>query len=269
MAEIPGGIQRYQADDFRQFTMTATITHPTTVSYALYDPLGALLLVNSISNVNSGVTVAESAVGAVTSTGLFHIEYVVPATPGFYTSEWKAYNATSQAGVIRQEFEVIRTEPRSFLSYGNVADVLRTARVVFKAYDITAREIQDYMEPSDDKINGMLGKVMTVPVTPNMPILRDCNKAMSLWGFYSDRFAEVKKEAPPGIKEHYDSCIKFFAEVMSGNAVLVTDSGVITLPTGFRSTTQDYKPIFDLRDFEVMRVDPEVIDLSDDEDDDN
>lgn len=268
MAEIPGGIQRYQADDFRQFTLTTTPTRPTTVSYALYDPLGSLLPINSISSVNSGLTVQESAIGAVTSTGLFHLEYVLPTTPGFYTSEWKAFNATSQAGVIRQEFEVIRTEPRSFWSYGEVADVLRTARVIFRAHDITAREIQDYMEPSDDKINAMLGRVMTVPVTPNMPILRDCNKAMTLWGFYTDRFAEVKRDAPPGIKSHYDSCMKFFAEVMSGNAVLVTDSGVITLPTGFASTTQDYKPIFDLRDIEDWRVDPDVIDLSDSEDDD-
>lgn len=268
MAEIPGGIQRYQADDFRQFTLAATVTRPTTVAYNLYDPLGALLPINSISAVNSGVTVAESAVGAVTSTGLFHIEYVLPTTPGFYTSEWKAFNAASQAGVVRQEFEVIRTEPRSFWSYGEVADVLRTARVIFRTHDITAREIQDYMEPSDDKINAMLGTVMTVPVTPSMPILRDCNKAMTLWGFYTDRFAEVKRDAPPGIKSHYDSCMKFFAEVMSGNAVLVTDSGIVQAPFILGSTTEDFKPIFDHREPHYWRVDPDRIDEEHDEDDD-
>ena len=267
MAEIPGGIARYQADDFRQFTLTTTPIRPTTVSYVLRDPNGALLDVASISPVNSGVTVTESAVGGVNSTGLFHIEYVLATTPGFYVGEWKAFNTASQAGVVRHEYEVVRTEARSFWSYGEVADVLRTARVLFNQHNVTAREIQDYMEPADDRINGMLGKVMTVPVTPNMPILRDCNKAMALWGFYSDRFAEVKREAPPGIKAHYDSCMKFFADVMSGNAVLITDSGAIQLPSGMASTTYDFKPIFDLRDFGDMRADPDFVDQDESEDD--
>ena len=267
MAEIPGGIQRYQADDFRQFTLTTTPTRPTTVAYVLRDPNGSLLDITSISAVNSGIVVTESAVGAVNSTGLFHIEYVLATTPGFYVGEWKAFNAASQAGVIRHEYEVVRTEARSFWSYGEVADVLRTARVLFNQHNITAREIQDYMEPADDRINAMLGKVMTVPVTPNMPILRDCNKAMALWGMYSDRFAEVKREAPPGIKAHYESCMEFFAEVMSGNAVLVTDSGIIQLPTGMASTTYDFKPIFDLRDFSVMRPDPNFVAQDQDDDD--
>lgn len=268
MAEIPGGIKRYQADDFRQFTLTATVTRPTTVTYALYDPLGALLPISSISAVNSGLTVQESAVGAVTSTGLYHIDYVIPATPGFYVSEWKAFNATSQGAIIRQEFEVIRTEARSFYSYGNVADVLRTARVLFRAHDITAREIQDYMEPADNKMNALLGRVMTVPISPTPAVLRDCNKALTLWGFYNDRFAEVKREAPPGIEARYTACMEFIAEVMSGNAVLVTDSGIIQQSLVMGSTTEDYKPIFDLRDFEVMRTDPDRIDAEDAEDED-
>lgn len=268
MPEIPGGIQRYQAEDFRQFTLTTTPVRPTTVSYVLYDPNGASLALSSISPVNSGVTVQESAVSGVNSTGLFHIEYTIPATLGFYIGEWKAFNTASQAAIIRHEFEIYRTEPRSFLSYGNVADVLRTARVLFKAYEFTARDIQDYMEPADDRINAMLANVMTVPVTPNMPILRDCVKAMALWGIYTDKFAEVKRDAPPGIYSHYKSCMEFFAEVMSGNAILVTDSGAIVLPTGLASTTQDYKPIFDLRPFEDMRPDPDVISFNVDEDED-
>lgn len=266
MADIPGGIKRYQGDDFRQFTLAATVTRPVTVSYLLFDPVGAVLALDSISAVNSGVTVAESAVGAVNSTGLYHIEYVLPATPGFYVGQWTAFNTASQGAIVRQEFEIIRTEARSFYSYGNVADVLRTARVLFKQHDITARDMQDYMEPSDDKINAMLGTVMSVPVAPTPPILRDCNKAMTLWGFYTDRFSEVKRDAPPGIKAHYDSCMKFFAEVMSGNAVLVTDSGVIEAPFQYGSTTQDFKPVFDHRRPEAWRVDPDWIDYNKGED---
>ena len=268
MAEIPGGIRRYQADDFKQFTLAATISRPTTVGYTLYDPAGAVLPISSISAVNSGVTVAESAVSGNNSSGLYHVEFVLPTTQGFYVSEWKAFNATSQAGVVRQEFEIVRTEARSFWSYGELADVLRTARVLFNQHEVTAREIQDYMEPSDDRINAMLGMVMTVPVTPNMPILRDCNKAMTLWGYYTDKFSEVKREAPPGIKAHYDSCMKFFAEVMSGNAVLVTDSGIVQAPFILGSTTEDFKPIFDYRPFEDMRADPDFVDQDIDEDDD-
>lgn len=267
MAEIAGGIRRLQADGLWQFTMTATVVHPAAVTYELFDPLGAALGVSSISPVNSGVTVQESAIGLVTSTGLFHIEYVLPTTPGFYTGVWKAFNVASQPGIIRDEFEVVKTEPRSFRSYGNVADIVRTARVMFKAYDITARDVQDYMEPADNQIDAMLGMIMAVPVMPTPAKLRDCNKAMALWGMYSDRFAEVKREAPPGIKAHYDACMKFFADVMSGNAVLVTDSGAIQLARTFGSTTQDFKPVFDMREPKSWRVDPDLIDAIKDEDD--
>lgn len=267
MAEIAGGVQRYQADDFRQFTLTATVTRPMTVTYQLFDPLGALLPITSISPVNSGVFVQESATIAVNSSGLFHIEYVIPTTVGFYTSVWKAYNVASQAGVIRQEFEVIRTEPRSFRSYGNVADILRTARVIFKQHDITAREMQDYMEPSDNRIDSMLAKVTTVPVDPAPPILRDCNKAFTLWAFYSDRFAAVNDEAPPGLQDRYDKCMEYFTEIMSGNMVLVTDSANIEAVLTLDSTTVGFKPVFDMRDFGSMRADPDLVAQDDDEDD--
>src|SRR5215831_8238597 len=121
MAEIPGGMPRYEADDYRQFTLTATLTRPTTVSYQLIDPNGQSLAISSISAVNSGVQVTDSAypVG-VNSSGLYHIEYTLPTTPGFYTSVWRAFNTASNAGIVRSEFEVIKTQPRSFFSYGNV-----------------------------------------------------------------------------------------------------------------------------------------------------
>jgi phage gp36-like protein len=126
--------------------------------------------------------------------------------------------------------------------------------------------MQDYMEPADGRIDSMLGRVMTVPVSPTPAILRDCNKAFTLWMFYSDRFAAAKDEAPPGIKDRYDACMEFFSEVMSGNAVLVTDSAVLITPTTLDSTTKDFKPIFDLRDFGDMRADPDFVEQDDDED---
>ena len=69
-----------------------------------------------------------------------------------------------------------------------------------------------------------------------------------------------------GLEDRRDKCMEFFAEVMSGNAVLVTDSGIIQAAMTFDSTTIDYKPVFDMRKPSAWRIDPDRIDDEEDED---
>ena len=259
MAEnLSGGIPYYEGDDLKQFTMVATVSRPFTVAFRLYDPIGAVLNPGSYNAANSGITVGESG----TTTGLFHFEVVLPSTPGFYVAEWLAYDQSSRTGKVREEFEIRRTEAMSFYSYGDVYDILRTARQIMGRHDITPREIRDYMEPADNRIDAHLGSIqgITTPLSPVPAIVREWNKNITLWNFYSDRFGVNREEEPPALKNRYDEAIKCLSAVQSGDLVLHVGSGVLYQATQiFESTTETYKPIFDMRNWEEQRIDPDLI----------
>jgi phage gp36-like protein len=260
MAEnLSGNIDRFEANDLKQFTMVATASRPSTVGYNLYDPLGALLPVNSITAANSGITVQES--GALTAR--FHIEYVLPTTEGFYIGEWVAYDAASRTGKVRDEFEVVRTEATSFFTYGNLPDILRTGRQIFGRGAITPREFQPYMQSADGIIDSKLGTIdaITIPLSPVPAIVQEWNKTITLWHFYSERFAINREQPPPGLKDRYDEAIESLTDIQSGNSILHVSSGVVYKAAyDFSSTTVGYKPVFDMRDFEQQRVSPDILD---------
>lgn len=266
---ITGGLRRLEADGTQQFTMAATPVIPSTVSFLLLNIDGSSLNITSISLANSGQTVQQSLTAGGSNTGLYHVDFVMPATPGFYTAVWYAYDSSSRPGIVREEFEIKRSEPRSFFSYGNVADIYRTARQVFGRSDVTAREVQDYMEPADDFINGYLGQQFSVPVSPVPAEIREWNKTITLWRLYTDRYAVNREEPPPGLKERYDATIQRMSQVLSGNGVLHIQSGTIMRASwDFTSTTEGYKPIFDSRDWHKQRIDPDLVDADAADDDD-
>ena len=265
---ISGGLRRLEADGAQQFTMSATPVVPSTVTFLLLNIDGSSLALSAISAANSGVTVGHSLTAGGSNTGNFHIDFVLPATPGFYTYAWYAYDSASRPGIIREEFEVIRSEPRSFFSYGSVADVYRTARQIMGRANVTAREIQDYMEPADDFINGHLGQQFTVPLSPVPPEVREWNKSITLWHIYTDRFAVNQEEPPPGLKERYDAVVERISQVLSGDGVLHVQSGTLVRASwDIVSTTEDFKPVFDARDWEQQRLDPDLVDRDAGDDD--
>lgn len=253
--DITGNIDRFEGGDTRQFTMTGTVTAPDTAEFVVFNTDGTSL---ALAAVQSGESVQNS--GAV-NLGLFYFNRVLPDTVGYYTTQWTSWDANSLPYILRSEFEIIRTLAQSFFSYGNVSDVLRTARQMFGRADITQRDIQDYMEPADDWINGKLGVIFTVPVTPAPPILRDMVKVYALCNFYSDRYNLERQDTPPAIVRRKEAYDEFLDEIVEGNAILHTQSGtVIRYDPQITSTTDDFKPIFDHRDWEVQRIDPDIRD---------
>ena len=252
---ITGGISRFEAGDTRQFTLTATETRPETVGFIIFNTNGDSL---ALAAVQSGGVVQESGVSA----GQFYFNIVLPDTPGYYTSEWIAWDSNSLPYISRDEFEIFKTEARSFYSYGDVADILRTARQIFGKSNITIREIQDYMEPADNWIDSKLGTIHTIPVSPVPPIIREINKTRVLWRFYSDKFGLNREEVPPGLKDAHDEADKFLTAVQSGDQVLhVTSGTVLGRPTAeISSSRQKFHPIFDSRDWPLQRIDPDQID---------
>ena len=252
--DITGNIERFEVGDTRQFTHTATVTVPVTVAFVTFDPNGNSL---ALATVQAGATVSTSG---NSSLGLFFFNYVLPNSRGYYTGEWTAWDTDSLPFITRFEFEMIHTRAESFISYGDIADVLRTARQMFGRADITQREIQDYMEPADDFINGKLGRVFTVPVSPTPPILRDMVKVFTLFGFYSDRYSIERENAPGAITERREQYATLLTDIQSGNCVLVVASGILQSPDPIIfSTTTGFKPIFDSRDWERQRIDPDLV----------
>lgn len=267
MAEnLSGGIPAYEASDLKRFTLAATLARPNTVAFQLWDPNGGLLPVSSISPVNSGIFAVECG----NLSGIYYVDVVLPDTAGFYISEWIAYNATSQTGRVKEEFEVIRTEARSFFTYGNAYDIVRTARQIFGRSNVTVRDLQDYMEPADGLINGYLGHLgdaITLPLSTVPPLVRDWHKSLVLWSLYSDRFGVKGEDAPTGLQDRYDKVIEQLEALKDGEAVLQISSGyVIQAGYDFFCTNENRKPIFDFRDWEAQRINPLIVEADYDED---
>ena len=262
--DITGNIPRWEADDTRQFTMTATVNRPSTVAFIMFNTDGRSLAPEAVQ---SGATVAESG----TNTGLFYFNRVLPTSTGLYFYEWRSWDAASRTYIVRGEFEAIRTEPHSFWTYADIMDVVRTGRQIFQRGDITQRDMRPYLEAADGYIDGKLGMVMTVPVTPTPAIITDMSKIFSLAYFYSDRYSIEREAAPPAILQRKEWYEEYLSSVLSGTAVLVTSGGVTTRVVDeinkMTGSIDDGTPTFGLRDWPSQKVDADILDDEADRDD--
>lgn len=254
--DVTGSIPRYEADDTKQFTFASTATRPATVAFSVYNTDGNTLALHAVQ---SGATVVETP----TNQGAYIFPRVLPTSAGLYFYQWTAWDASSRPAVIRGEFEVVRTEPLSFWTYGNVLDVTRTGRQVFGRADITQRDLRPYLEEADAFIDSMLGLVITVPVTPTPNLIVAMSKVFALANFYSDRYSTENEEAPPAIIKRRDDYVELLASVVSGTAVLVTSGGVITRAqeaiTALTGSISGGTPVFGMRDPEQQKIDADIV----------
>ena len=253
--DITGGIPRYEADDTKQFTFASTATRPATVAFAVYNTNGNTL---ALEAVQSGATVVETP----TNTGAYIFPRVLPTSAGLYFYQWTGWDASSRPAIIRGEFEIVRTEPVSFFTYGNILDVTRTGRQVFGRADITQRDLQPYMEEGDAYIDSMLGLVVTVPVTPTPNLIVAMSKVFALANFYSDRYSMENEDAPPAIMKRKEEYVELLSSIVSGSAVLVTSGGVVTSVqeaiTALTGSIKGGVPVFGMRDPEDQTVDADI-----------
>ncbi len=253
--DIAGNIQRFEAGDTRQFTHTASVTAPATVGFVIFNTDGATLALEAVQS--GGIVSNSGAVGL----GLFFQNRVLPDTVGYYTYEWTAWDSNSLPYITRGEFEMIKTQAASFFSYANLADVLRDARHIIGRGDITFDEVRPHMQTANDRINGKVGLLYTVPVSPVFPLIQDMEKVFSLWTLYADRYGKESFDVPPAIKTRKEDYDKLLDSWAAGSVALPVQSGtlVFALPQ-LSMTTEDFKPIFDSRDWKEQRIDPDLVD---------
>ena len=257
MIDISQNIDRIEAGDTFQFTLSMTPNRPNTVAFALYDFADNAVALNAVQ---SGATVAESG----TTTGLFYFNRVVPTSVGFYFLEWAAWDASSRPYYLRSEFEVVQTRAYSFQTYADVSDVIRNARQIFGKADLTVRDLQRHVEAADAWIDTKLASVVaSTPLSTTPNFIRGMSKAGAYYFFYSERYSVEREAAPPGIVDQWDRYNQVLDGVIAGSYALPGVSVTIAANQDVYVSTANDAPIFGIRDFADQRRDPDVIDAED------
>lgn len=254
--DLSRDVPRFEAEDTFQFTFTSTVNRPASVQFIVFNTDGTTLAPPTVQN---SFFVAESG----TNTGLYYIERILPTSAGLYYYQWTAFDAASRTYVTRGYFEVVRTTTLSFQTYADITDVVRTARQIFGRGELTVGDMRPYMEEADAWIDSKLAPVTTVPVSPVPAFLRGASKVGALYMYYSDRYAPQNEDAPPGIVDRWNRYNEMLDALAAGSlsiAGVSVDKKIVIDPEG-------YKPVFDLREFESQRVDPDLLDATEDRDD--
>ena len=246
--DILGGIERFEADDTQQLTFTATLTAPQTVAFHIFNTEGTTLTPVAVQ---SGQSVSASG------GGLYYVDRVLPSSAGMYFYQWTAWDSSSRTYIIRREFEVVRTEAFSFDTYANMTDLVRTGRQAFGRMDITLRDLRPYAEAADRYIDASRNDTAV-----NTVLLREMSKVGALYYFFADRYSFETKDAPPGIVGRWKEYKDLLAAIVAGT---LGGKDPVSVLTGGPDST--FKPVFDSREFEDQRVDPDLIDSDKERDD--
>lgn len=109
------------------------------------------------------------------------------------------------------------------------------------------------------RVNESLGKCYTTPFSSNNLTAKDLSIHFAYLGYL------LKTRNQDDSKELRDSLTLRVTDICCGNAPMITDNGTGIYPENLSnmeawSTTQDYKPTFDMRGPLDQRVDPDLID---------
>lgn len=265
--DLSQNIDRFEAEDLRQFTYIDSMSVPSTVAFTIYGTDGSVLQPTAVQ---SGVSVT----GSGTDTGMFWIFRQLPSSRGFYTYEWKVYGSgTAQSSLYvttRGTFEIIKTEPVSFTSYGAKGNVLRVARQLIGRGDLTEHDVAPHMQSAYSYINGRLGIVVDVPLTPASDYIKQGEEVLSVYTLYGSFGATEKGEIPPAFSKLRDDFIGYLDAVVAGEATIEGTEGTEDLAgkiTAFTGGLSDSAgtPTFGRSDWEKQQVDTDITDFEDDQ----
>ena len=252
--DLSGNIDRFEADDLRQFTYVDTVSVPASITFTLYGPNGSI--VDPVA-VQSGITVTPSGSAA---SGMYYIFRQLPSSRGFYTGEWKAFGSgTIQSSLYvtnRFTFEIVKTEPRSFFSYGSKNNVMRIARQLIGRGDLTEYDIQPHMEAAHGYINARLGGVTTVPFSPAPAYIAQGEEIIAVYTLYGTFGGTEKNEIPPAFQKLRDDFVAFLDKAAEG---LLTVDGIWPIEQGaityFTGGIEGGKPTFGRSDWPYQVID--------------
>ena len=256
--DLSGNIDRWEADDLRQFTYIDSFSIPSTVTFNIFDTNGASLAPVAVQ---SGITVTISGASNV---GMFFTFRQLPSSRGFYTYEWRAYGSgTAQSSLYtttRGIFEISKTEPRSFVSYGAKGNVLRVSRQLIGRGDLTEFDVEPHMRAAYGYINARLGAVLTVPITPTPTYIAQGEEVIAVYTLYGEFGGSEKGEIPPSYKTLRDDFVKYLDDVVEGTATVDGTTRRSDAITHFTGGIEGGTPTFGRRDWIKQHVDDDITD---------
>lgn len=255
--DLSGNISRFEAGDLRMWRYIDNVSIPSCVAFNMYDVNGNVLAPTAVE---SGVSVVVS--GGDTTKGNFYIFRQLPSSRGFYTAEFLAYGSGSAQSSLytrqREVFEIYKTEPVSFYSYGNKNTVLRVSRQLVGRGDLTEYDVAPHMQAAKDFIDARLGMVVTVPFNPPTNYIRQGEEVLAIYTLHGTYGATEKGEIPPSFQKLRDDFIAYLDAVAAGE---ITVDGTFTAGriTQFTGGIEGGVPTFGRRDFPMQHIDWNII----------
>jgi len=263
--DLSGNIDRFEADDLRMFSYLNSQSIPSTVVFTIYNTDGSILQPTAVQ---SGQTVTASG-GDVTK-GNFYVFRQLPSSVGFYTYEWKVFGSGSIQGslytVTRGIFEIAKTEPMSFYSYGNKNNVLRIARQLVGRGDLTERDVAPHMTAAYAYINARLGTVMTVPFSPSPAYIAQGEEFLSVYTLYGTFGTSEKNEIPPAFAKLRNDFVDFLNDVVEGDATVDGTTRKAAPVDYITGGVQDGVPTFGRRSMTEQNIDQDILDAEEAQD---
>ena len=273
--DLTRNIDRFESEDLQRFTFANTITVPRTIDFMVFNTDGATLAPLAVQ---SGLSVTVSAAaGNVGSVGVFYVDRQLPVSVGFYTYMWRAWGSSGGSSgsvvdslftVTRGEFEVIHTEPHSFFTYGNRAELVRRSRQLVGRGDLTERDIRPHMEAADGWIDGKIGRIVGVPLSPVPQVVREMSNHGGLYFFFSAYYGGQRSEIPADVQRQWEQDNEFLDGVVEGKYALTTSGATYQLENEVKAITggiEEGKPAFGRSDWTDQEIDSDIKDFEDDQ----
>lgn len=254
LSDLTREIPRFEAEDTFQFTLTMSANRPESVQFMIFGTDGATVAPVAVQ---TGLSVAES--GA--NTGIYHVERILPSSAGLYAWKFVAFDAASRTYPTAGYFEVYKTVVESFYTYSDISETVRSARQIFGS-DLTIGEMRRYFEEADAWIDTKLRPVATVPVSPTPNFLRGMSQVGAQFMYLADHGPQ-KSVDPAGIVRRWEEYNTLLDAIVAGSASLVA---VDVSDRPIDIANDGYKPIFDFREPEEQRIDPDLIQDNEDQD---
>lgn len=154
--------------------------------------------------------------------------------------------------------------------YGTVAGVFDLYPRIGSNTAINSALVLSYIGGAEAWINGRIAHRYTVPVSGSPPILKLIAETRATWMVLRRFFTQEKENTSEWVGGWNDDAEDMLEPYATGSATLVASNGTVLTPSLTTpipwSSTDAYKPTFDVREQIAQRVDPDRIQADEDKD---
>lgn len=155
-------------------------------------------------------------------------------------------------------------------SYGTTGGVYELYPKIGSLSTITTAVIESYIGRAEAWANGQLANRYTIPVSGSPPILKEIVETRATYLILRRFFSQEKENTSEWVESWKEDAENMLDPYVTGSATLVGSDGTRLAPslvTGIPwSSTDAYKPTFDVREQIAQRVDPDRVQADEDKD---